>query len=58
MGVDHVLDRIGDDLARWQAIEHAVVTHGDTVIDRNGIEFFGDAAGLLDLACNQLTHVL
>jgi hypothetical protein len=54
--VDHVLDRVGDDLARRQRIEHAVMAHGDAVVDRDGVEFLGDAAGRLDLARHQLAE--
>jgi hypothetical protein len=58
MGVDHVLHRVGDDLARGQRIEHAVVAHGDAVVDRDGVEFLGYAAVLFDLAGDQLAQVL
>jgi len=40
------------------AVEHAVVAHRDAVIDRDGVEFLADTAGLLDLADHQLSHVL
>ena len=58
VGVDHVLDAVGDDLARGQAVEHAVMAHGDAVIDRDGVEFLGDAARLLDLARDELAEIL
>ena len=58
MRVDHVFHRIGDDLARGQRVQHAVMAHGDAVIDRDGVEFLGDAAGRLDLAGDQLAQVL
>ena len=45
MGVDHVLDAVGDDLARGEGIEHSGVAHGDAVVDSDGVELFGDAAG-------------
>jgi hypothetical protein len=34
------------------------VAHGDAVVDGDGVEFLGDAAGCLDLARHQLAHVL
>ena len=58
MGVDHVLDAVGDDLARRQRIEHPVVPHRDAVVDRDRVELLGDAARGLDLARDQLPHVL
>ena len=58
MGVGHVFDAIGDDLARGQRIEHAVVAHGDAVVDGDGVELLGDAASRLDLARHELAEVL
>ena len=39
-------------------VEHAVVAHGDAVVDGDGVEFLGDAAGRLDLAGDELAEVL
>ena len=36
--IDHVLHRTGDQFPRRQRIEHASVAHGDSVVDRNGVE--------------------
>ena len=58
MGVDHVFDAIGDDFARRQAVQHAVMAHGDAVVDGDGVELLGDAARRLDLARDQLAEVL
>ena len=58
VGVDHVLDGVGDDLAARQRIQHAVVAHGDAVVDGDGVEFLGHAAGAFDLAGDQLAQVL
>ena len=58
MGVDHIFDAVGDDLARGQGIEHSVMAHGDAVVDGDGVELLGDAAGLLDLARDELAEVL
>jgi len=56
--VDHVLDRVGDDVAARQRVQHAVVAHGDTVVHRDGVELLGDAARRFDLPRDQLPHVL
>ena len=58
MRVDHVFDAIGDDLARGQAVEHAVVAHRDAVVDRDGVELLGDATRGLDLAGHELAEIL
>ena len=58
MGIDHVLDRIGDQVARGQAVEHSVVAHGDAVVDGDGVELLGDAARALDLPRHELAQVL
>ena len=57
MGVDHVFDRVGDEIARGQAVEHAVVPHGDAVIDGDGVEFAGHASSGLDLGGHQSPEV-
>ena len=41
-----------------QRIEHAVVAHRDAVVDRDRVEFLGDAARRLDLAGDELAEVL
>ena len=58
MGVGHIFDAVGDELARRQRIEHAVVAHGDAVVHGDGVEFLGDAARGLDLPRHQLPKVL
>ena len=58
VGVGHVLDRVGDELARGQAVQHAVVAHGDAVVDGDGVELLGDAAGAGDLFGDELAEVL
>ena len=57
VGVGHVLDAVCDNLSRRQRIQHAVVSHRDPVIDRDGIEFFRDAARGLDFPRDELPHV-
>ena len=44
MGIDHVFQAVGNQVPRRQAIEHAVMAHGDPVIDGDRVEFLGDAA--------------
>ena len=46
--VAHVLDAVGDQVARRQRVEHAVVTHGDAVVDGDRVEFGGEAAFAFD----------
>ena len=48
MRIDHVFHRVGNQLSRWQRVKHTAMTHRDTVIDRNGIELFGDTTGRFD----------
>ena len=56
--VHHVLDRIRNQVARRQRVQHTVVTHSNTVINGNGVEFLGDATRLTDGTGDQFTHVL
>ena len=48
MGIDHVFDAVGDEFARGQRIEHSAVPHGDAVVNGDGVEFAGNAAGLFN----------
>src|SRR3546814_1747819 len=58
MRVDHICDAVGDQVAARQRIKHTVVTHRDTVVDRDGVEFLGDSARRFDLARDHLAQVL
>ena len=55
---DHRLDAVGDQLAAGQRVLHADVAHGDAVVDADGVELEGHAAGrahgLLDDASDLL----
>ena len=57
MSVHHVFDRVGNEVARRQGIEHAVVAHRNAVIDRNGVEFFRHAASFTNSASHQVAHI-
>ena len=58
MRVDHVFHAVGDQFAAGQRIQHPGVPHRNAVVHRDGVEFLGDTARLLDLARHQLPHVL
>ena len=58
MGIDHVFNRIGNQVTGGQAIEHAVMPHCDAIIHGDGIELLGHAAGRLDFTRHQLAQVL
>jgi len=44
MGICHVFDAVSDKLARRQAVKHAIMTHRDTIIHGDGVEFLGNPA--------------
>src|SRR5690606_26421551 len=58
VGVDHVLDAVGDELAAWQRVQHAAVAHGDAVVHRNRVELDAPAAGLVDDLLHALPDVV
>ena len=58
MGIDHKFYAIGNDVARRQRIEHAIMTHSYTIVDGNGIELCGIAAHLLYLFAYYLTNLM
>ena len=57
MCVHHVLNRIGDEFARRQAVEHAAVTHRDAVVDSDRVELLGHTAIFLDFPSDQLSKI-
>jgi hypothetical protein len=58
MGIGHVFDAVGDHLARRQAVEHPVMAHRDTVVDRDRIELLRNAPGLFDFPRDKLAEIL
>ena len=48
VGVHHVFDAVGDEVATRQRIEHAVMTHRDAVVDRDRIELDPVSAVVVD----------
>ncbi len=57
MGIDHVFDRVGNNISRGQAVEHAVVAHSDSIIDGDRIELLGNTARGFDFSGHELSHV-
>ena len=53
----HVFHTVSNQLAAGQAVQHAVMTHGDAVIHRNGVEFLGHTTRRLNLARDHLPQV-
>src|SRR5690554_1914530 len=58
VGVDHVFYAVGDQIARGQGIQHAVVSHSDAVVDGDGVEFRSKAALLFNQFFNVLTDLV
>ena len=58
MGVDHVFDTVRDDFAGREGVQHPVVSHGDTVVHGNGVEFGRIAAQALDFGLDQLAGLM
>ena len=58
VGVDHVFDAVRDDFAGRKGIQHAVMAHGDAVIDGDGVEFGRIASQPLDLGLDQLAGLM
>ncbi|GHO47320.1 hypothetical protein KSX_54830 [Ktedonospora formicarum] len=48
MSLDHGLYTVGNQFAAGQRILHANMTHGDTIVNTNGIELKGNAARSTD----------
>ena len=58
MGIDHILHAVGNDVTRGQRIEHAVVPHGNAIIDGDGIELSRIAAHLLYFLTDNLSYLM
>ncbi len=58
MGIAHVLDAVGDQFAGRQGIEHAVMAHGNSVVDGDRIEFGCKAARFVDNFLHMLTDFM
>lgn len=58
MGIGHIFDAVGNDLARGQRIKHAVVPHGDAVVDGDGVEFRGETAERFDPLLDVLSDLV
>ena len=58
MGIDHIFDAVGNNITAGQRIEHTVMTHGNTIVNGNGIELCRIAAQLLNLLTDNLTDLM
>ena len=58
VGVHHVLDAVGDQLAAGQRVEHPVVAHRDAVVDGDGVELDAPAARRVDHLLHPLPDVV
>src|SRR5690606_24118988 len=58
VGIDHILYRVGDQIARWQGVQHAVMSHGDTIIYGDGVELGSETAQLLNLLLHHLPDLV
>ncbi len=58
MGIDHILYRVGDKIARRERIKHSVMSHGDTVVNGDRIEFGGEASEFFNLLLHNLPDLM
>ena len=58
MSIDHVFYRVGNDVTAWEGIEHSVVSHCDTVVNGDGIEFGCVAPHSFDFLLDDLTDFM
>ena len=56
VGVDHVFDGVGDQLAAGQGVEHAVAAHGDAVVDGDRVELDAVSTRGIDDSLDLLTN--
>ena len=58
VGVDHVFHAVGNQIAAGQRIQHTAVPHRNTVVHRDGVEFFGQTAGFFNFARHHLAQIM
>ena len=58
VGITHVLHAVCYNIAAGQGVEHAIVTHGNTVVYGYGIELCGIASHALYLGLHYLTNLV
>ena len=58
VSIHHIFHRISNDIATWERIEHSVVTHSDTVVYSDGIEFGCIATHCLNFLLDNLTNFM
>ena len=57
MGAHHVLHTVSDQFTAGQRVKHALVAHGDTVVNSDGVEFLGNTTGCFDLLSHDFANV-
>ena len=58
MGIHHIFHTIGNDIPGRKRIKHSVMSHGNTIINGNRIEFRSKASQLLNFFFHQLTYFM
>ena len=58
MSIHHIFNRVCDNVARGQRIEHTIMSHRDTIVNGNGIELSGIAAHLFNLFTDNLSYLV
>ena len=58
MSVAHILNTVGNDIARGKRIEHSVVSHCNTIVNGNGVELGSIATKFLNLAFHYLARLV
>ena len=58
MGIHHILDAVGNQVARRQRIQHAVMPHGNTIVYCDSVEFGCITTEFLYLRFNKLPNLM
>ncbi len=54
VGIDHIFDAVGDNVAGGQGVEHPVVAHRDTVVNGDGVKFSSVATEFFNFGFDNL----
>ena len=58
VGIDHILNGVGNDVTRGKRVQHTIVPHGNTIVNSYGVELGGIASHFLYFLTYYLTNLM
>src|SRR5512133_1094964 len=58
MCIAHIFNTVGNQVPRWQRVEHSVMSHGNSIVYCNGIEFCSITSFFFNNSLNSLADIM